>query len=268
MTIQKILILLDLGEETPSLLAYGRQLARTLEADVWLQHVYYLPPAMEGELFIPAEALQEYERQLHEQLTSLQKPVAEQLGRSVQYEVSFGELATEMNRLIAREHIDLVVMGNRGRHFSDNVLGSSTLKVIHRATCPVLSVPSPLPFHPYRRIALATDWKETSLSTTSWLVGFAHQCQAHLDIIHFRRRDEVIGGELSIERALSLVPNTFYSPHNHDIEEGLQRHVKQHHDDLIVLIPRTHGFFDRLFQQSVTRQVVYHTQMPLLTLPA
>lgn len=148
MTIRKILLLLDLGEETTSLLAYGGSLARALGADMWLQHVYYLLPEMEEELFIPSEALQIYEQQLHEQLTSLQEQVAEQSGRTVQYEISFGELATEMNRLTAQERIDLVVMGNRGKDFSDNILGSNTLKVIHRATCPVLSVPGPLPFRP------------------------------------------------------------------------------------------------------------------------
>ena len=260
-------MLLDQGEETPSLLKYGGQLARWLGADVWLQHVYYLPPDMEGELFIPTESLRTHEQQLRQQLTGWQKEVATQSGRKVQYNVCFGELATEVNKLVEREHIDLIVMGNRGKSFSDKVLGSSTLKVIRQAVCPVLSVPMALAFRPFQRIALATDWKNTSATTTTWLVNFARQCQAHLDIIHFRRHKEATGGQLSLERALSLVPHTFYSPRAHHIEKGIQRHVTQHHNDLIVLIPHAHSFFARLFRKSITRQMVYHTNMPLLTLP-
>lgn len=268
MRVQKILILLDLGEETAPLLAYGVSLAQSFGADLWLQHVYSLPPEMEGELFISTESLRTYEEQLHERLSTLQERVATQLGRPVQYDLRFGSLATEMNQLIEREPMNLVVMGNRGKNFSDTMLGSSTLRVIRHAIRPVLSVPRSLLFHPFRRIALATDWEETSLSTVTWLVGFAQQCQAHLDIIHFRHREEAVRGQLTLERAMSLVPHTFYSPRSHTIEKGIHRHVAQHRNDLIALIPRTHGFFERLFQKSVTKQMVYRTHMPLLTLPA
>ncbi|MGB3850396.1 MAG: universal stress protein [Tunicatimonas sp.] len=269
MQVRKILILLDLSEETPALLDYGVQLAQSLGAQAWIQHVFYLPPAMAGELFIPTEAIQQYQQQVREQLAALQAATADETGLDLYYEASYGELSVAMNQLIDREHIDLVVLGNRGGGASDNILGSNTLRVIHRALCPVLSVPSQLNFRPIQRITLATDEQHTSPHTMTRLVSLARQWEAHLDIIHVgsnpKRKDTE--SETLLDRPWSAVPHTFYQVNARDIEDGIQQHVDQHHSGLIALIPRSHGFFDRLFQKSVTRQMVYQTQMPLLTLP-
>jgi nucleotide-binding universal stress UspA family protein len=269
MHVHKLLILLDLGDETPALLDYGVQLAQSLGAQAWIQHVFYIPPAMAGELFIPTEAIQQYQQQVREQLAALQAATADETGLDLYYEASYGELLVEMNQLIHREHIDLVVIGNRGGGASDNILGSNTLRVIHRAICPVLSVPSLLYFRPIKRIALATDWQQTSPDTMARLVSLARQWEAHLDIIHVGgdRKKKDTESETLLDRPLSAVPHTFYQVNARDIEEGIQQHVDQYHSDLIALIPRSHGFFDRLFQKSVTRQMVYQTQTPLLTLP-
>jgi nucleotide-binding universal stress UspA family protein len=269
MRVRKLLILLDLSDETPALLDYGVQLAQSLGAHAWIQHVFYIPPALAGELFIPIEAIKKYQQQVREQLAALQVTTAAETGLDLYYEASYGELSVAMNQLIDREHIDLVVVGNRGGGASDNILGSNTLRVIHRALCPVLSVPSRLNFRPIQRITLATDWQHTSSNPITRLVSLARQWEAHLDIVHVGsdRKNIDTESETLLDRPSSAVPHTFYHVDAHNIEDGIQQHVDQYHSDLIVLIPRSHGFFDRLFQKSVTRQMVYQTQLPLLTLP-
>ena len=269
MRVHKLLILLDLSDETPALLDYGVQLAQSLGARAWIQHVFYIPPAMAGELFIPTEATKQYQQQVREQLAALQATTATETGLDLYYEASYGELSVEMNQLIRREHIDLIVVGNRGGGGSDNILGSNTLRVIHRALCPVLAVPSQLSFRPIKRIALAADWQRTSLESMTRLISLARQWEAHLNIIHVSddRKKTDTESETLLDRPLSAVPHTFYQVNTHAIEEGIQQHVEQYRIDLIALVPRSHGFFDRLFQRSITRQMVHHTQIPLLTLP-
>ena len=119
MRVRTLLILLDLSETTPSLLAYGKELAGRFGAQVWLLHVYHLPPKAEGKPFVLLDELADYEEQGRQKLSVIQQRMAESSGLNVRYEVSFGDLAIVMNSLITREHIDLVVMNNRVKNFSD-----------------------------------------------------------------------------------------------------------------------------------------------------
>lgn len=264
MKIGKILILIDLGEETPSLLRYGFQLAQTLKANVWVQHIYYIPPDLVGEVFIPSEALKKYEKKVFREFKKLKKGTLSEIAEP-HFIVSHGDLVEKANQLIDQENIDLVVVGNQGGGLSTNILGSNTLKLIHHAHCQVLSVPKQAEFKPFMRMAFATDWQDTSATLLQRIKDFVQLFNAHLDIIHVSEKHE--RREVSIEvTGMADLSHTFYYHWAKDVEEGLQQHVAEYQNDLIVLIPHHHDFFDRLFRRSVTRQMVFHSHVPLLTL--
>jgi nucleotide-binding universal stress UspA family protein len=174
-------------------------------------------------------------------------------------------LIVQANRAIDQHRIDLLVVGNRGGGLTTNVLGSHTLKLIYHANCPVLSIPQQATFQPFRRIAFATDWHRTSEKNISQLRNLVKQFNAQLDVIHVSTSEKAAESDEAAFRAHEI-PGTLHYLWSEHIEEGLQEHIEQHQNDLLVLIPHQHSFFDRLFQKSITRQMVYHSQIPLLTL--
>jgi len=265
MNIRNILILTDLSETATDLLRYGWQLAQALSAKVWVQHVYYFPPDLAGDVLVPVDAMERYEQQAYVKLEKLTESIASAPESPVQCFVVRGDLVVQANRAIDQHRIDLLLVGNRGGGLSSNILGSRTLKLIYHANCPVLSVPQQATFQPFHRIAFATDWHRTSEKNISQLRNLVKQFNAHLDVIHVSTSEKAAESDEATSQ-VNQVPGTLHYLWSEHIEEGLQEHIEQHQNDLLVLIPHQHSFFDRLFQKSITRQMVYHSQIPLLTL--
>ena len=49
------------------------------------------------------------------------------------------------------------------------------------------------------------------------------------------------------------------------ILEQLQRYIKNHKPEVLIMFPEERSLFDKLFVRSKTEELVYHTKLPLLT---
>lgn len=56
-----------------------------------------------------------------------------------------------------------------------------------------------------------------------------------------------------------FIPNT-------SIEDGIESYVKHHQIDLLIVVPKKHGFFHRLFLESTTKNLVLHAHLPVLSI--
>jgi nucleotide-binding universal stress UspA family protein len=269
MKTKKILILSDFSEVSHALLQYGLALAQQLNAQVWIQHTYYIPPNIAGEVFIPAEALEDYEKTIYQKFEFLKKELPALKAPEVQFVVSFGDLVPEMNKLIDKAQIDLAVIGKQGGGFVTNILGSNTIKIIQHAHCPVLSVPEGIAFQPYRRMVMAVDLKETQPSVIRQVADFAQVFRSRMDIVHVSEAPVAVDvRQLShmLDKALENVSHQFFHIHASEIDKAIERHVEGNSSDLLVLLPRKHSFFDSIFQKSISRQLAYQKKTPLLTI--
>lgn len=271
MKIQKILILSDFSEVSTPLLRYGLALAQHLDARVWVQHTYYIPPNVAGEVFISADALQNYEKNIYQEFDALKEELPALKQQNVAFELNFGDLVPEMNKLIDREQMDLVIIGNRGGGFINNILGSNTIKVIQHAHCPVLSVPEGISFEFFRRMAVTIDLKETKPVIIQHIATFAQAFRARVDIIHMSEAPVAVDATQlahAMDRMLEEVSHQFFHVHTSDIEKGIEQHMDGNNNDLLVLLPRAHSFFDAIFQKSISRQLAYQKKVPLLSIHA
>lgn len=269
MKIQKILVLTDLSAASVSLLHYGVGLSLHLNAQLWVQHVYYIPPTVAGEVFVPEEVMQNYEQNVYRGFDHLKAEIPALSEQNGSFVASYGDLLTEANRLIDEEGIDLLLVGNRGAGFLTNILGSNTIKSIQQAHCPVLSVPAETVFRPFRRMALALDLKKTSAALIGQAADIAKIFGARVDLVHVSEAPVPVDIQQltrSLEQALETVPHQFYSVHSLDVESGIARHLEGKNNDLLLLFPRAHSLFDRIFQKSITRKAAYQEKVPLLTL--
>ena len=85
---------------------------------------------------------------------------------------------------------DLIVMGTHGRSgFQHLMLGSVAEKVLHGASCPVLTVPRKAPEAvsagpaPFTRILCGIDFSDCSLAALEYATSLASQSGAHLDVL-------------------------------------------------------------------------------------
>lgn len=265
MHFQRMLLMTDFSEDAQYALAYGLQVAKLVRAQVWVQHVYYIPPDAVGEVSITREALQNYEQQMLQQFETLRQQL--DIAPEVPLLIEHGDLIMRMNHLIDQEHIDLVVVGNRGKGFLTNLLGSNTVKIIHHAHCSVLAVPEQASFPPFERVVFAADLQKLSPEVLTYINQFTQHFPASVDILHvYKKGDHDVENPKQLDKVFDLVPHTFYYVWTEEIEEGIQQHIEEHGNDLLMLVPRAHPLFDKLFQRSISRKLAYHSRVPLLAI--
>lgn len=56
-------------------------------------------------------------------------------------------------------------------------------------------------------------------------------------------------------------------PEDENVAKAMKKFVRHHGVDLVVAIPHEHTFAGKLFNRSVTKDLVFHTHVPLLILP-
>jgi len=54
----------------------------------------------------------------------------------------------------------------------------------------------------------------------------------------------------------------------HNFEETLQDYIRQQEIDILGMVTHKRSFADRIFHPSITMRMSYHTEIPLLAIPA
>jgi universal stress protein A len=123
----KLLVTLDLTEESEKVAARARELAGEFGAEMMLLHVVeYVPVEPMGEALLPAVRIAELAKKL-----GLEH--CERLVRT-------GNIKTDVIRLAEERGVDLIVMGSRERHGVSIMFNFTEDTVLHAAPCDVLAV--------------------------------------------------------------------------------------------------------------------------------
>jgi len=51
-------------------------------------------------------------------------------------------------------------------------------------------------------------------------------------------------------------------------EDSLQEYIRENQIDILAMITYPRSFWNRIFHPSITKRMSYHTQIPLLAIPA
>ncbi|WP_444921892.1 universal stress protein [Microbulbifer sp. CnH-101-G] len=136
---QRILVGLDLSEESSQVIEKAATLAEAFNAEISLMHaIEPLTFAYGGDIPMDLSEVQDQlQRQAKEQLHKAALPLNIPAERQ---HVILGQPSTEIHRLAKDLDIDLIVIGSHGRHGLALLLGSTSNGVLHGAKCDVLAV--------------------------------------------------------------------------------------------------------------------------------
>jgi nucleotide-binding universal stress UspA family protein len=109
-----------------------------------------------------------------------------------EFVVSSGEVWPELQNVIVREHIDLLLVGTHRRQgLTRLLLGSVAEQIFRHASCPVLTVGPNNPDRAdtvignnNRPILFATDFSDESLSALPYAVSYANRRNTQLVLLH------------------------------------------------------------------------------------
>jgi nucleotide-binding universal stress UspA family protein len=267
---KNILVPTDFSENANQALAQAILTFPDSETRFLLVHVYRMPYS--GAVIsvdLDDLLMEEREEQLEKQLVELRAkhPTIHITGRTLQ-----GAILDVITRLIKAEDIDFVVMGTTGATGAKGVfLGSNAANMVKHSSVPVMLIPIMTELRPLKTLVLATDLKHIhGYETMHPIHEIAKQSGAILEILHLEDLDDV---PIDVERETLLLDTVFSDlPHNFHVEPLLQpeddimEFADEINADLVIVVARNYGFFERLFHRSTSRKLSMVTNRPLLVL--
>lgn len=116
----------------------------------------------------------------------------------------------------------------------------------------------------------ACDYKNVRESTpVEKIKTLLDKTGAALHIVNVYEGDKELKADKSYQQELLHSMLQQYGPAFHyvndsDFMNGINTFVDEHAIDMIITIPRKHGFFDNFFKESHTKKLAFHTHVPLM----
>jgi nucleotide-binding universal stress UspA family protein len=216
-----------------------------------------------------------------DKLAALKKNIEETDGVVVDTFISTNSLYDAITRSVKEEKMDMVVMGTLGASgIKEKLWGSRTAAIIGRSDIPVMVIPIEYEWKKPQNILLATNRFEKEPAILDYLFELAGLYMSRVQVavftgesddkaITFLNHDHKIS---EYEEYLTDMYNeeTLTSAHltGEDFETTLQNFIRENDIDILVMVTYQNTFWNRIFNPSKTKRMSYHTNIPLLAIPA
>ena len=191
--IHRVLVAIDFSETSERALRHAIAIAHSYGARFYLTHVV----SALGFTLAGGDAVAKASEVAERDLRNLEDALAASgslNGIQHEAEVCEGEVWKQLEQIVEKKQVDLVVVGTHGRTGLRKVaFGSVAEAVFGHSTCPVLTVGPRAPADPppnakLRHILYPTDWSEESAGAAGYAESLARQHGARLTIVHVAER--------------------------------------------------------------------------------
>jgi len=288
-TIQHIVAATDFSATANLAVTRAAQLANNLHATLHLMHVVHPLDLYAGsELSFDFQMHYQQAQQQHIQteLETLTVQLSEQYAITVQHCIKIGRAYNEIVSLANAVNAGLIVAGAQGEHsILANLLGSTALRLIKTAQCPVLIVKNAASNVSYQHVLAAVDFSTGSADVPALADLIAPQAQIEALLIfdsnqeaHMYKAgmDEKLLAEYR-EKALSKAQQQLEAlvstQKNHRMRsviragyppEAITSYAKEVKADLIVIGKHNRNQIEQWLLGSVTKAVVYSADCDVL----
>lgn len=285
-----ILIPVDFSDYSLRACEIGINHAGKSGADVVLLHAYYSPFFPSA---IPMADSLVYQAGESEVMIDIRKRVEgdmEKLMQQLNRRIKSGELPEVKISQVLREGIpeeeivtcakelnpDLIVMGTRGKSKKEaDLIGSVSGEVIEVAKVPVLVIPENVPFNSIgktKNVAFATSFHQQDLLMFDRFMEIINGYDVHIHLFNISTsKDEwneirLAGVREYFKKQYPDASITHTVLDDGDLLLAVERFVRDKNIDLIAISTYRRNFLSRVFNPSVARKMLFHTDTPLLVI--
>jgi nucleotide-binding universal stress UspA family protein len=186
---------------------------------------------------------------------------------------AFNILVDEVWETVKNEKGDLVIMGTQGATGAKEILlGSHTVHVIKKATCPVIAIPSQFEYENPSEILFPTDYEvnyqEKQLKI---LLDIAKTHISSIEVIHVSSGYDLTENQLKNKQKLDAIlgktAHLFHDLPNQGVIEGINTIRMKKRMNLLVMIQNKHTFLERLFIEPIIKKIGFHVTIPFMVIP-
>ncbi|NOQ76112.1 MAG: hypothetical protein GQ574_29185 [Crocinitomix sp.] len=173
----------------------------------------------------------------------------------------------------------LVIMGTTGAgSVANKIFGSNTYAIIKNSKSPILAIPEATELkNGFKNFVLSTAYRDRDVEAIMFLARLAKPSNAEISVVHVlsaeaskKKNNQHLLDDLA--RRVRVDENYFNIKYDllysNDPESRLRILVEEKNPDMLTLIMRKQGFFERLFFGSLTEKLAYNSNVPLLIFPA
>lgn len=271
-----ILVPTDFSKNAETALYYAIELAKSDDSKIILMHAYQINYASS---FVPVDVLTDEKKDLEKDSGSRLRALGlkiEHAGKIKHEALCVEDFTVDaILHTIKERKVDLLVMGTKGDSgLANKILGSNTAKVMRNAKCPVLAIPETTKFKILKNITYATNYDDRDIEDLKKVAEMARHFTAHIQLVHITDSKKLPGVEKEsfeqfVAKVLQQVNYSNFSSRiltGESIEDALEEFVNVTATDMLVMSTHQKGFFGRLFGESATRHMAYHSTIPIMVI--
>jgi nucleotide-binding universal stress UspA family protein len=275
MEIKHIIVPLDFSDNSEKACMYAYNLANKFNADVILLNAIFIPPASPDS---PSYILQEETEVLRNSNSEKLKAQAEKYKNlfpnvKSHTQISVTTVAHACKEAAEKYNNSMIVMGTQGASgIKKALLGSNTADVAENAHVPVLALPESASATLPMRIMIASDYFDQDMMVAEEVIDFAKKFDAIVYFVHVAEGEDFEKEILEMFEKKIREKNNYQGLHfdlafGENILDGIESYAKTNNIDLVVSIKRKRNFFQRFFSKSITKEMLFHTKIPVLSIP-
>ncbi|MEY4110322.1 MAG: hypothetical protein RLZZ46_677 [Bacteroidota bacterium] len=273
--ISRILIPLDLSENSMLALEHGTFMAKLFKAELFLVHIMEtrvlrldLGSITTAEKKSATEAVQT-------KLDELASQVYLKHGIKTRTIIKAGKISKSIVDAATENKIDIIVMGTHGvSGFEEFFIGSNAFRVVTESTCPVLTVQTHTSKMGFEKILLPIDSSDESREKVPYAMRLAKAYNARIHILGILSVDDDDAAAL-LDKKLEQVEK-YMEKHEIDYTSELVegdnlatttlKYAKKSKADLICIMTEQEENFTGIFIGPYAQQVVNHSKIPVISI--
>ncbi len=267
-----ILIATDFSPTAKNAADYAAQLSKTTSSSLVLFHSFSLPP-MAGDTIVLPISIDELEGGSNLALNQEAKRLQKLWKVKVEVKQKMGFASDEIG-ICAREcSAQLVVLGMQPQNKINRFLGNVTTSFLHKNQFPTLIIPENVPYKHPSIFLFATDLhSEVNLMGFNVLIELVGNFGGGIHVLNVVREKQIVNAAESrvgiiLEEQFKNFPHHWHFPNDGNVVHAISKTANEISADWIAVVPHKLPWFKQLFHHSVSNELAFSTNYPILALP-
>jgi nucleotide-binding universal stress UspA family protein len=267
-----IIVPTDFSAISNNAIDYAIDLAKATGSSILLFHAYQVPVSM-TDVPIVLLSVEDLQKSNESKMDDVKKSVQGRTGNSIKIyaETKLGDTVDELEEVCNKVKPFAVVMGTKGATGMERVLfGSTTLTTIRHLNWPVIVVPPGKKYSTIKKIGFACDFREVVHTTpTHFIKDFVKEFNAELHVLNVDYKNSHFKPNTPQESVLLHTLLEDLNPkydfiEDANIEVGIEKFAEKNNLDLVITIPKKHKLLEGLFRKSHTKDLIFHSHLPIM----
>jgi len=271
---KKILFPTDFSKTSLNAFAYALHLAKKMQAEIITLHVYPLIAGTYGDYYdflyenYDIAELGQFEN-FKSEVPKLRMLAEKEhcSGVKVSHILQSGEVVADILATAEKERVDFIVMGTTGATGLKEVfLGSVAEKVINHAKVVVLAVPEGAIYKNIKNVLFLAELNKLQIDELKKVARIAAAFGAHTDVLQIKSHHHSCDVEILETWKKQFLQSDvyFYILTSNAIEDTVVDFMELNKSDVVAMPVHEKNIIEKIFLFSLSRQMAFHSRVPLL----